>query len=485
MTSSSILWFRQDLRLTDNPALIEAVKSGAIYPLYILDDENAGPHKMGCASRWWLHQSLEKLNASLGGKLNYFKGPAETILTDLVKTLGVQTVYWNRCYEPWRVTRDSKIKADLSDQGLTVKSFNASLLWEPWEVLKQDGTPYKVFSPFYRKGCLPNLPPRPPLPKPDDIRALSIDSSLTLDQLGLLKGYPWYEKLDGLWPIGEEAAMTRAADYMAAGIRGYKELRDFPSLPNTSYMSPNIHFGEISPHQLWAITGTLFDDASDTWATKEKDLTHFRSELGWREFSYYLNYHFNDMQTDNFNPKYNPFPWVDDDKSFTAWCSGQTGIPIVDAAMRQLWQTGLMHNRLRMIVASFLVKNLLIDWRRGERWFWDCLLDADSASNGASWQWAAGCGADAAPYFRIFNPVLQAKKFDPDGNFIRRFVPELSKMPDKYLYTPWEAPPEVMKTAGITLGLDYPHPIVDLKESRDRALAANESIKIPAEIPAE
>lgn len=478
MTQTAILWFRQDLRIADNPALLQAINHGQIYPIYILDDENAGLHEMGGASRWWLHESLLKLNEQLDGKLNFYKGPADQIMINLARRLGAAAVYWNRCYEPWRITRDRKIKTDLQARNITIQSFNGSILWEPWEVLKQDGTPYKVFSPYYRKGCLPALPPRAPLAAPTQpVNWLHDDQSLPLDGLELTAGYPWFKKMAGLWPIGEQAAFARASDYMASGIEGYKSLRDFPALPHTSYLSPNIHFGEVSPHQLWDITDGILMDSSRQWATKEKDLHHFRSELGWREFSYYLNYHFGDMQTDTFNPKYDAFPWVTDDHAFRAWCKGQTGIPIVDAAMRQLWQTGLMHNRLRMIAASFLVKNLLIDWRRGERWFWDCLLDADSASNGASWQWVAGCGADAAPYFRIFNPVLQGKKFDPDGDFIRQYIPELSNLPTKYLYAPWEAPQEILTAAGVTLGTTYPGPIVDLKASRDRALAANQSLK--------
>ncbi|WND02518.1 deoxyribodipyrimidine photo-lyase [Temperatibacter marinus] len=471
MDKISLVWLRQDLRLSDNPALLEAVKSDQVYIVYILDDENAGSNKMGAASRWRLHQSLAVLERKLGGNLNLYKGAAEKIIPEIIAQNGITDIHWNRCYEPWRIKRDRHIKATLIEAQVFVHSHNASLLWEPWEVLKKDGTPYRVFTPFYKNGCLANFQPRSPHPAPKHIPAQKDRTSISLQKLDLIKGYPWFEKLNNHWPIGEEAALERSKEFLKSDIKNYKIDRNFPYKTNSSYLSPNLHFGEISPHQLWELTELASRENDNEWVSKSSDINHFKNELGWREFSYYLNYHFADMQKQNFNKKYDEFSWDYEETHYAAWCHGKTGIPIVDAAQRQLWQTGLMHNRLRMISASFLVKNLLIDWRRGERWFWDCLLDADSASNGASWQWVAGCGADAAPYFRVFNPVLQSKKFDPDGTFLKKYVPELCRLPLKYLYEPWEAPEEILSAAGIELGKTYPKPIVNLKTSREAALA--------------
>lgn len=456
-----IVWFRQDLRISDNPALSEAAQSGAILPIYILDDENAETHKMGGASRWWLHHSLNDLNLSLGGHLKFYKGDAKDILSTLVKKHQIQDIYWNRCYEPWRIARDKEIKQCL---GAECHSFNGSLLWEPWEIKKPDGTPYKVFTPFYRKGCLGGSAPRVPLPPPTDmIFAQGIFESLTLEGLKLLPQIKWDAQLAPHWMIGESHAQKQLQGFMAGGISGYKEGRNFPNLKHVSRLSPHLHFGEISPNQAWHA-------ALDCGENNNTDT--FMSELGWREFSYSLLYYFPELPHKNWQRKFDHFAWETNDKALLAWQTGQTGIPIVDAGMRALWETGYMHNRVRMIVGSFLIKNLLLHWTHGEQWFWDCLLDADLASNSASWQWVAGCGADAAPYFRIFNPVTQGQKFDADGTYTRRFVPELAKMPDKYLFNPWDAPKEILQYAGVALGETYPLPIVDLKRSRERALAA-------------
>lgn len=466
-----IVWFRQDLRLADNPALLAAAQVGAVLPVYILDDVNAGADAMGGASRWWLHHSLAALNKDLQGRLRFFKGDALEVLSELVRRTGAQGVYWNRCYEPWRMERDARIKALLKEGGTDVRSFNGSLLWEPHTVLKEDGAPYKVFTPFYRKACLEKAgEPRLPSGKPDGMEYADFQGGEVLDGLGLMPDIAWYEGMAREWVPGEAGALARLATFVESGLRGYQEKRNRPDLQNVSRLSPHLHWGEISPHTAWhAVRHAEFAQGL------ESDGAVFRSELGWREFSYTLLYHFHDLPRKNWNARFDGFPWLGADEGgvvLERWQRGQTGYPIVDAGMRELWQTGYMHNRVRMVVASFLVKHLVLDWRCGARWFWDTLVDADMASNSASWQWVAGCGADAAPYFRIFNPVTQGSKFDPRGEYTRRFVPELARMPDKYLFAPWGAPPDILRQAGVVLGKDYPLPIVDHKTARARALEA-------------
>lgn len=451
--TKTIHWFRQDLRLADNPGLYQAAQQGKVLPLYIWEEGN----DKGAASKWWLHHSLASLDKSLGGKLVLMKGDPLKILTELVAQYQIDHIHWNRCYEPWRIARDKKIKEKLG----ICKSFNGSLLWEPWEIKKNDGTPYKVFTPFYKKGCLEAAPPRTPLatPKLDLIKA----EGVALKDLGLLPKIGWDKALEPHWEFGEKGAQKRLSAFLEDGIQDYKEGRNYPAQDNVSRLSPYLHHGEISPHQVWHAVRHSGDD---------QNIEHFCSELGWREFSYALLYENPTLSSENLQKKFDAFPWVQDQKSLQAWQQGQTGIPLVDAGMRELWQTGYMHNRVRMVVASFLIKNLLIDWRKGEAWFWDCLVDADLANNSASWQWVAGSGADAAPYFRIFNPVTQGQKFDVNGEYTKKYVPELERMPLKYLFNPWEAPEKDLLKAGVRLGDTYPKPLVDLKKSRERALAA-------------
>ena len=464
----TIVWFRQDLRLRDNPALVAAHASGApIIPLYILDDINSDPWKMGGASRWWMHQSLHALHACLNGKMVFAHGDPQAILSELIAETGADKVYWNRCYEPWAIKRDKEIKAKFKGQIGEVRSFNGALLFEPHQVLKEDGTPYKVFTPFFRKGCLGRADaPRLPLAAPESLNLLDFKLH-SLDALGLMPDICWYDGMQEAWCPGEAGAKQCLDVFIDNGLRGYKDGRNFPDRPNTSRLSPHLHFGEISPNEVWHSVKLAMNDQKC-----ESDGEHFLSEMGWREFSNSLLFHFPEMPRRNLQSKFDSFPWLKDNKALSAWQRGQTGYPIVDAGMRELWQTGYMHNRVRMIVGSFLVKNLLLHWHHGEDWFWDTLVDADLANNSASWQWIAGCGADAAPYFRIFNPVTQGQKFDAQGEYVRRYVPELGKLPDKFLHNPWEAPANVLEYGGVKLGETYPRPIVDLKESRDRALAA-------------
>ena len=468
MSTTNIVWFRQDLRIEDNPALIEASKNGAkILPIYILDDENAGEWKMGSASRWWLHCSLNSLNNSLEKNLRVYRGKAEKVIIKLIKNSSADAVYWNRCYEPWRMERDKLIKSELKLNDVNVRSFNGSLLFEPPSIKKQDGTPYKVFTPFYRKGCLSEeaLPRKPSVFDSRIEFDTDTKSNLDISDLELLPSKDWYNSISEEWSPGEKGAKIKLEEFIESGINNYKVGRNRPDQKYVSMLSPHIHWGEISPHVIWNEIGKLEKNKNNN-----KDIDHFLSELGWREFSNNLLYHWNDLPRKNLQHKFNDFNWSSDNTKLRAWQKGLTGYPIVDAGMRELWTTGYMHNRSRMITASFLVKNLLIHWHHGENWFWDTLVDADLANNSASWQWVSGCGADAAPYFRIFNPVIQGEKFDPDGVYVKKYVPELNRLPKKYIHKPWEATTEILEDANVKLGEDYPQPIVDLKESRDNAL---------------
>jgi deoxyribodipyrimidine photo-lyase len=461
------------LRLGDNPALHAAAATGApVIPVFILDEQTAGEWSLGEASRWWLHHSLRALNETLQGRLLILRGSARNEIEALAAGNGAEAVYWNRCYEPSRIVADRELKSSLQQRGIKVRSFNGSLLFDPTIVAKADGTPYRVFTPFYRKGCLENAPPvGDPLPAPTELPLFNSAPGLTIDELQLLPKLHWADAFAGLWSPGEVGARERLSSFLAEGVAHYKEGRNRPDKENVSRLSPHLHFGEISPRQVWQAT-----ESRSKVTGFDENIDHFRSELGWREFSYYLLYHFPDIVDSNLQRKFDRFPWHDDEASLRRWQRGLTGYPIVDAGMRELWQTGYMHNRVRMIVGSFLVKNLLIDWRHGARWFWDTLLDADLANNSASWQWVAGSGADAAPYFRIFNPVTQGKKFDPDGSYVRKYIPELAKLANNWIHNPWEAPESELLHANIRLDHDYPRPIVELAKSRQRALAAFKSL---------
>lgn len=471
-----IVWFRQDLRLSDNPALEAALQTGqTVLPLFILDDETPGQWKRGGASRWWLHHSLAALSGALeaiGSRLLLRRGSADAVLKALIGETGATAVFWNRCYEPFSCERDKSIKAELSSNGLDVQSFNASLLAEPWTVRNKSGDPFRVFSPFWR-NVRAELDPGGPLKAPEHLPSPEKwPESGGLKNWNLLPNDPdWAEGFNMVWTPGETGARKRLEDFLRNGAKHYSGGRDRPDKPYTSGLSPHLHFGEISPRQIVSAIESAREDIGDRNAEK------FLSELGWREFSYSLLFNFPELPHGNYQKKFDRFPWRKDSAALTAWQRGQTGYPMVDAGMRELWATGWMHNRVRMITASFLIKHLMIDWREGEKWFWDTLVDADLANNSASWQWVAGSGADAAPYFRIFNPVTQGEKFDPEGEYVRKWVPELARLPGKYLNQPWEAGPLVLKEAGVELGKTYPAPIVDHKTARERALAAFQSLK--------
>ena len=454
-----LYWFRQDLRLQDNAGLTAAAKTGQRVIGVYIDDPSPELRPLGGASRWWLHHSLQSLQKEI--PLVIRRGEALTVLRELIRESGAAGVMWGRCYEPESIARDTRIKDALTDDGLIAESHNTHLLFEPWQIkTKAAGGPYQVFTPFWR-NCLAAEPPALPLPKPQILQTHSDLPSLTIDDLNLLPRTPdWASGLRDNWQPGEDGAQKNLATFIKNGLNGYKQNRDNPALSATSRLSPHLHWGEISVRQIWhEVHKAVFEGR----VRDEMDSDHFLSEIGWREFSHHLLYHFPHLPQQPLIEKFSAFPWESNEADLKAWQKGQTGYPIIDAGMRQLWQTGWMHNRVRMIVGSFLVKNLLISWQEGEAWFWDTLVDADLANNVASWQWIAGCGADAAPFFRIFNPVLQGEKFDPQGDYVRRYIPELKDVPTKFVHKPWEAP---------TPPQGYPAPIIGLKFSRDRALAA-------------
>jgi len=462
----AIVWFRDDLRLSDNPALTEAAAGGApLLALYILDDAAMGDWRPGGASRWWLHHSLSSLAGELaacGAPLVLRRGAAESVLPALIAEMGATAVYWNRLFEPWAVRRDGEIKARLRAEGVKAESFNASLLFEPAAVRNGQGEPFRVFTPFWR-ACLAGPQPAAPLPVPARLRGAPAPASESVEDWRLLPTKPdWAGGLRETWTPGESAAQAKLADFVAKGAAQYGEARNALSEDGVSRLSPHLHFGEISPREVWRAIAAQAGEAG----------APYLRQLGWREFSRHLLFAHPDLPANPLDKSFAHFPWREDDNALSAWKKGQTGYPLVDAAMRELWRTGYMHNRARLVAGSFLVKQLLIHWRAGEDWFWDTLVDADLANNASSWQWVAGCGADAAPYFRIFNPVLQGEKFDPEGDYVRRWVPELARLVAKWIHRPWEAPKAALEAAGVRLGETYPLPIVDHARARTRALAA-------------
>jgi deoxyribodipyrimidine photo-lyase len=470
---STLVWLRDDLRLDDNPALADAAELGhPLTVLYVLDEESDGVRPLGGAARWWLHHSLAALAASLeaaGSRLVLRRGAAAALVQDVAEATDATHLRWNRRYGGPERSIDAGVKAWAADQGLDAASFQASLLFEPWTVRTGAGGPYKVFTPFWR-ACLEGGEPRLPLEAPQTLPAPAANTdgvlppSDDLDSWGLLPHGPdWSGGLSEAWTPGEEGAHGRLDDFLDGPVRDYGTGRDRPGVEGTSRLSPHLRFGEISPFRVWHALRERFPRQAPA------DVGIFRSELGWREFCWQLLYENPALATRNYRPEFDRFEWqTPSDAELRAWQQGRTGYPLVDAGMRQLWQTGWMHNRVRMAAASFLVKNLLADWRLGEAWFWDTLVDADAASNPANWQWVAGSGADASPYFRIFNPVTQSKKFDSAGRYLREFLPELAGMDDQKIHEPWKAPGEAD---------GYPGPVVGLAESRERALGTYQRLK--------
>lgn len=461
------MWFRRDLRLLDHPALFEAARTGRpIIPLYILEDDETNIWSLGSASRWWLHHSLQSLAHSLesiGGKLYLRRGSPQKILNDVMRETGACSVYWSRCYEPYAIQRDTALKAFFVDAHKEVKSFNSHLLFEPWEIQTSNGLPYRVFTPFW-KACLREWDKRRSLLTPTPFTFYKGKlSSDPLEVWSLCPQQQWADGFTDIWHPGEKGGRLRLNHFVSTALRSYKDNRDKPGLNGTSKLSPHLHWGEVS---LTAVVEAI-ESAVISDSNLKENAQKFLSEIGWREFCYHLLYHFPTLPEQNFQSKFDHFAWqTETDGLLRAWQMGKTGYPIVDAGMRELWRTGWMHNRVRMIVASFLTKHLRIHWRKGEEWFWDTLVDADLANNAISWQWVAGSGVDAAPYFRIFNPVLQAEKFDPDGTYIRRWIPELTALPNSHIHKPWCAPIDVLQNAHVILGQTYPFPVVDHNSAR-------------------
>lgn len=470
-----VLWFRQDLRLSDHPALEAAFQTGQpILPLFILEEESRRP--LGQASRWWLHHSLTALQKKLPN-LCLRRGSPKIILSDLLRQSKATHIFWNRRYDPEGIKTDTFLKKQFTEMGIEVNSFKGNLLHEPWTILTSSGQPYQVFTPYWKK-CLNTPPADHPLKEPSDIPVFSADSE-NLKDWNLLPCNPdWAAGFSDLWIPGEDSAQRRLADFIDFALAEYTEHRNLPGEEGTSGLSPHLHWGEITPLQIWHAV-----QAHQTChPSGQKNISAYLSEIGWREFSHALLYHFPDLSETPLKTAFQSFPWRNDSNDLIAWKKGRTGYPIVDAGMRQLWHTGWMHNRVRMIVASFLTKHLLISWQTGEKWFWDTLVDADMANNAASWQWVAGCGADAAPYFRIFNPVLQGEKFDPLGTYIRKWVPELQPLPNAYIHKPWLAPLTILQNSRIQLGTTYPYPIVDHAMARTRALQAYKRISFGSKV---
>jgi deoxyribodipyrimidine photo-lyase len=481
-----LVWFRKDLRLADNAALAAALaRGGPVVPVFVHDEAGEGEWPLGGASKWWLHHSLVALDVSLrerGSRLVVARGESLAALRRLAAATGAAAVYWNRRYEPAVRARDAAIKSALAAYGTEAKSFNSSLLFEPHTIQNKQGKPFQVFTPYWRH-CSALGYPEPVKSDAATIPApakwpTTADGAVGPEALGLLPTIPWDAGFSPMWTPGEAGAQTRLKRFMGDDVvHGYDERRNLPDIDGTSGLSPHLHWGEIGPRQIVAAVQALGKKAGLDPASNGARV--YTTEIGWREFAYHLLFHFEHTPTKPLRADFEKFPWADDadGAKLRAWQQGKTGYPIVDAGMRQLWATGWMHNRVRMIVASFLVKHLRLPWQHGAAWFWDTLVDADLASNTLGWQWSAGCGADAAPYFRIFAPVTQGEKFDGAGRYVRRWVPELAKVPDKFIHAPWTAPAYVLEYAKVDLGGNYHAPIVDHAEARAEALAAFKTLR--------
>jgi len=471
------VWFRSDLRLADHRALTAALAEGVpVIPVYVHDPGAAGQWTAGGASRWWLHGSLVSLARSLadvGAGLVLRSGATADVLAALADETGATGLYFTRAYEPWSRALEERVRTRLAAAGVEVKRFAGALLHEPEDVRTKAGAPFQVYTPFWRAVIARGAPARPldapsriPMPR----RRIA---SERLDDWRLRPTSPdWAGGLRACWQPGEAGACAQLAHFLDHGLAGYAGQRNRPDLDGTSRLSPHLHFGEISPRACWHRVSAAAKDAG-----RDADIETFLKELVWREFSAHVLIHWPTLADEPLRPEFARFPWRTNKADLSAWQQGRTGYPLVDAGMRELRRTGFMHNRVRMVAASFLIKHLLIPWQTGERWFWDNLVDADLATNAANWQWVAGSGMDAAPYFRIFNPVSQGETFDPAATYVRRWVPEIAKLPDEVIHAPWTASAAVLARAGVRLGETYPQPIVDHAAARLRALGGYAAIR--------
>jgi deoxyribodipyrimidine photo-lyase len=474
-----IVWFRDDLRLSDHPALHAASKTGRpVICHYVFDETPGAPgaRPLGGAARWWLAQSLRALQkrlSAVGSSLLLRKGPTAKVIPELARTTGADAVFWNEIAQAPQQALAGQVAAALNEIGVAAHSFPGDLLAAPADIRNKENRGLRVFTPFWRRVQALGDPPLP-LPAPDHLRPGPDLAGDTLESWRIEPTQPdWAGGLRESWTTGELAGQRRLNQFLEAGVAGYASQRDRLDLAGTSRLSPHLRFGEISSRQVWHAAQFARAERPHLSA----DIDKFLSELGWREFCRHLLFEVPDLAKRNLQPAFDAFPWRHDDEALRAWQRGQTGYPVVDAGMRELWRTGVMHNRVRMVAASFLVKHLLIDWREGEEWFWDTLVDADPGSNPVNWQWVAGSGADAAPYFRVFNPTLQGEEFDPDGTYVRRWVPELAALPTGLIHRPWSAPPLELKAAGADLGKTYPEPIIDHRIGRERALKAYAKVR--------
>lgn len=478
--SPTIVLFDQDLRMADNPALSAAVqRSQPLICLYIWDPESNPDERPGAAGRWWLHHSLQNLDTNLrkyGNRLIIRTGRVPEVLSTIIRVSKPSDIFWNRSSEPSRRNTEKEIDALLDTGNVKGQSFWGTCLADPAGIHTQSHQPYRVFTPFW-SSLSRHIPPSHPLPAARTLPPPPADRlpSDSLDALQLLPKVDWAQGIRQIWRPGEEGARAALRTFLRNPVRSYATERDRPDHSGTSRLSPHLHFGEISPRMVWHTINRA--GRRHRQYQYRHSYTAYLRQLGWREFARYLLYHFPHTIYESLHRAYETFPWRDDADSLRTWQKGQTGYPIVDAGMRELWHTGWMHNRIRMVTASFLTKDLLISWRKGAEWFRDTLVDADLANNTLGWQWVAGCGADASPFFRIFNPVTQGLKYDPDGEYVRRWVPELAKLPAKWIHHPWEAPHLLLKEAGVRLGETYPHPMLIHQKARDRALASYRQFK--------
>ena len=476
MTTTAIVWLRRDLRIDDNPALNHAlVESERVIPLYIHAPEEEAPWQPGAASRWWLHHSLGALAAALqrcGSGLVIRRGGSGAVLREVARESGAGLVCWNRLYDPWAGPRDEGIGKTLAGAGIHVKVHHGSLLREPWDNVKDDGSMYRVFTPFWRRYLLTG-PEEVPEPGPAELPPLPRGlGSLSVEDLDLVSRIPWHRAFGDYWQPGEAGAMARLGDFLGrSAVFEYGQERDLPGQDGVSGLSAHLHFGEMTARRVWHAVLRAADGPGGAGEHGvPEQVRPFLRQLAWRDFAHHILHHEPRTAEDPFDRRYRSFAWDENPELLLAWQRGRTGIPLVDAGMRQLWRTGWMHNRVRMLAASVLTKNGLVHWLDGARWFWDTLVDADLANNTMGWQWTAGCGVDAAPYFRVFSPARQGERFDPRGDYVRTWVPELAAMPSRHIHEPWRAPEAVLRQAGVVLDEDYPRPVLNLADGRAEAL---------------